>query len=195
MDFLSYTKKKCEQRKESSVPVPAPVLPIVTSAHIEVFSLWEKYVIYDMCGATLASVKKVNKVCETCYVSCLHPKDAEPHPFSVICEVNAIAEGALVEVSDEVYTALAKAEFLFRETRTELLTMKVDVHRVLVDALNEYVWVGCSIPKCHDITTKILKRYFSIRWNIHGKKASAEVKAASEAVHASKSIARHALIQ
>ena len=200
-DFLAFTKVKQQERAASSPPNEIPLtpadIPRANDTDVEnYFPLWEKYVLYDMCGAALASVKKVFKVCDHCVKACLHFGE-EPHRYAVITQLNAYTPDALTEVSDECDRALGKAELVFRLVREELMSLKkVDVQKVLLLSLNEYVWRDSSIPDCHDIKTKLLRRYLGIRWATYGQRKNVEARAANEkAYHASKSMVMHTLVR
>ena len=191
LDFLSYTRaKKAERLATSSAvssepSISADDIPHARDADIENYSpLWERLVVYDICGVALASVKKNNTVCDVCFKACLQNKAQEPHQHALLPRLNSFRPDKLLEVNDECYKVAAKTDLVFRSTREELMrSTGENVQDVLVQSLRAYVWFGSSIPTCHDIQTKLIRRFLGMRWQQYRQRRSSEVRAGPKIVH------------
>lgn len=168
-------------------------IPIVTNECIAYFATCERLISYDMAGSTLHSVKNVYTVCDICYNALLW-QEAEPHPYGLLTQLNAFQDDCLVKVSEQTFNAIWKAELTFRLVRKDLMkTENINVYDALVNSL-QYVWTSSTIPKCHNITTKILRRYFTIRYKQFGQMKRQELKEHGNAF-SSKSVTMHKIIK
>ncbi|TGZ57012.1 hypothetical protein DBV15_10459 [Temnothorax longispinosus] len=150
-------------------------IPIVADECIAYFATWERIILYDMAGSAVHSVKNVYSVCDICYNALLRQEE-EPHPYELLTELNAYGDHCLTKVSEETFKAIWKAELTFRLVRENLMkTKNVNVYDVLVNSL-QYVWASSAVPQCHDITTKVLRRYFTIRYKQFGQMRKEELK-------------------
>lgn len=100
-------------------------------------------------------------------------------------------QGALYAVSDLCFKATLKAEITFRGMRDTLKEVKhLDVVDFLVDNL-KYVWNEAAIPTCHDITTKFMKRYITMRFQAYGLRRRQQLAQKTLKCYGSKSMAMH----
>lgn len=145
-----------------------------------------------MAGSTLRSVRNVYSTCNTCYNALLW-QEREPHPYVLLTRLNAYKDDCLTQVSEEIFKAVWKAELTFRTVREDFLrTQKVNIYDILVNSL-QYVWTS-NVPPCHNITTNLLRRYFSMRYKLFGQMRREQLKTSNNS-HSSKSIAMHNLIK
>jgi len=201
VDFLSFTKSLAEARKAENEVIgvtesSALSVPRVTMADVRcLLDAWELYVLYDIAGSVLRSLKKINiSVCDDCYQSVLWHGE-EQHPFAMVLGLKEYKKGCLLQVSDECFQAILKAEVTFRNVRDVLKTFR-HVHSVqfLVDRL-QYVWEGSTVPSCHDITSKILTRFLTMRFRIYGVKKRNTQKTDVGARYSSKTVGMHAAVE
>lgn len=168
-------------------------IPIIKNENISYFSMWERLILYDMAGSTLHSVRNVYLICDTCYNALLW-QEKELHPYGFLTKLNAYKEDCLTQVSEEAFQAIWKAELTFRIIRESLMKIeKINTYDMLVQSL-QYVWTASNVPKCHNIATKLLRRYFSIRYKQFGQMRREQLKTNNN-LHSSKSIAMHNLIK
>ncbi|KYN14925.1 hypothetical protein ALC57_12865 [Trachymyrmex cornetzi] len=134
------------------------------------------FIIYDMVGAVLRSVKKSYKSCETCINSVLWHEN-KSHPFNLVVQLKNYTPGALVEVSHDCFKAIMKCEITFRKIRFVLLNAKnIDIVQCFTEGML-YIWEGNNIPDCHKITRKILYRFIRMRSRLYGLKQRENIAA------------------
>lgn len=195
LDFLEVpkhitieSKKYKDPRFNVSIDVPS-----LTDEYIVYFETWELVILYDMAESAVHNMKNVYSVRDTCYNALLWQEE-EPHPYAILVQCNAYRDHCLTEVSEETFKAIWKTELTFRFVREDLMkTKNVNVYDVLVNGL-QYVWELSAVPQCHNITNKLLRRYFTIRYKQYGQMKKEELKEHGNAF-SSKSVAMHNFIK
>ena len=88
LDLPEYARKREAEKQAAAAEVSDTSLAITRAytSDIQQLPIWERYVMYDLAGAVLASVKKLMKVCDTCFQACLH-KGPQPHPYNTIIQL------------------------------------------------------------------------------------------------------------
>lgn len=153
-----------EEAKEVDILMEGAAIYVPELQDDDIFLIdsWELPIMYDIAGAVVHSVKKTMKVCDTCYKSVLW-QDTGSHPFSIIVDLRSYKDDSLCKVSESCFKVITKAEITFRElTDSFAKTEHVQIINYLVEKMH-YVWKHANIPQCHDITTKILKRFLHMR--------------------------------
>lgn len=160
------TKAKEKAREVDAMMEGAAIyVPELQDNDMHFIDLWEWPIIYDIAGAVVHSVKNTMKICDTCYKSVLW-QDKDSHPYSVIVNLRSYKEDSLCKVSDSCFKAIMKAEITFRELRDSFVkTEHIQIINFLVEKML-YVWENTTIPQCHNITVKILKRFYYMRFRI-----------------------------
>ncbi|XP_036147613.1 uncharacterized protein LOC118647242 isoform X1 [Monomorium pharaonis] len=199
-NFLEFSKaigisRQHEKDLNAFFETCAIKIPQVSDNQMHSIDEWEWPIIYDIAGSVVRSVKCINiKICDDCFKSVLW-NGKKYHPYSIIVQMRSYTENSLLHVSDPCFKAIMKSEITFRHLKDTLTKAKdMNIVNFVVKEL-EYVWEGANIPLCHDITTKILKRFITMRLKMYGlkeRKKHAEMN--FERVYNSKTAARFAII-
>lgn len=134
------------------------------------------------------------KVCDTCYKSVLL-QDTESHPFSMIVDLRSYKDNSLCKVSDVCFKAILKTEVTFRELRD--LFAKIEYIKIINFLVEKtlYVWKNTNI-QCHNITLKILTRFFRMRFRMFTvKRKETQEKENKNYTHSSKSMDMHMAVE
>lgn len=167
-DFFKSSKEMAAARQkvgevDAFMEGAAIYIPELQDNHMNLINSWEWPIIYDIAGAVVHSVKKTMKVCDTCY-KCVLWQDADPHPFSIVVDLRSYGDNSLCRVSDSCFKAIMKAEITFRELKDSFEKIKeIRIIDYIVEKIL-YVWEGANIPQCHNITLKILNKFFRMRF-------------------------------
>lgn len=170
LDFLKLSKEMMTAREKAKevdalMEGAAIYVPELQDNDMHLIDLWEWPIIYDIAGAVVHSVQTTMKICDTCYTSVLW-QDTDSHPFSIIVNLRSYKEDSLCKVSDSCFKAIMKAEITFRELRDSFVKAEhIQIINFLVEKML-YVWENTNITQCHNITVKILKRFFYMRFRI-----------------------------
>ncbi|XP_026824274.1 uncharacterized protein LOC113561682 [Ooceraea biroi] len=199
-DFLQYSKtlaiaRQREENLNAFFETCSIHVPQVTDDQMHSIDTWEWPIIYDIVGSVVHSIKCTNMtVCDKCFTGVLWKGEGH-HPYSFIVKMRSYEENSLLCVSDSCFKAILKTEITFRNLADTLIQLK-DMNIVqFLTAEVQYVWEGANIPLCHNISTKILKRFIAMRLRIHGlnrRKQCAEMNI--ERSYNSKTIARFTTI-
>ena len=173
-DFLAHTRqvadaKKVDKELASFVESSALYIPQVSSNEVKTqIDEWEMCVIYNFAGSTLRSLKKMNiSKCSDCLDALTWRGDGS-HPYALMMGLLEQKTGCLLSVSDECFQAALKAEVTFRRSREVLRTVQhINAVTFLVNQLM-YVWEGTRVPSCHNITSKFLQRFLTMRFKMYG---------------------------
>ena len=195
-DFLAATRKLAEARKEEEsleqlMEGAAICVSEVSDSDLSLLDSWEWCVLYNMAGSVMRSLKNMNiTTCETCFNSLLWHEEGN-HPCSIVLDLMEYKDGALFAVSESCFKATLKAEITFRQMRDILTDAEhIDVVRFLVDAL-QYVWDGTTVPSCHDIRTKYLERFITMRFRTYALLRRRQINNTSAKIYGSKTMAMH----
>ncbi|XP_071576398.1 uncharacterized protein [Temnothorax nylanderi] len=200
-DFLAFSKKMAAtklstQEVNGLIEVSSIHVPLLSDERMHLIDEWEWPVIYDVAGTVIHSIKKMNMtVCDAYFQSVPWEGDG-CHPYGHVVELRKYTENALYSVSDELFCAIMKAEVSFRETRNLLINVEnYDIAKFMAEQL-QYVWEGTNIPSCHDITKKILYRFYTMRLEMCTLKENADRAAiVKEYCFSSKTMAMHVAVQ
>lgn len=199
-DFLTFTKAATASRQyemdlnaffeECSIKIPE-----VTDEQMHIIDEWEWPIIYDIAGAVVPSIKRLNmKICDNCFQSILWNGD-ERHSLSSLVQMRSYNEKSLLYVSDPCFKAIMKSEITLRNFKDILFNTKdINIVEFLTTEL-QYVWEGANIPACHNITRKILKRFITMRLQIYGLEVRKEcTEMNTKCDYSSKTAARFSVI-
>jgi len=195
-DFITYSQQLALERgnKQSDETQEARLsVPHVTDDHLPYLGQWEWYILYDMAGAVLRSLQKMNvKTCDTC-LNAVKWHGENPHPYSMIVHLKNYRADCLIEPSDHCFRAIMKAEITFRLLREPLKSMQQIDHLSFLCEQLEYVWEGAAVPRCHDLTSKILRRFLTMRFRIFGVQKKG--KPSNSGKYSSKTVGMHAAVE
>lgn len=198
-DFLRFSKdvvttRRAEIATQEIMESSALALPRLKDQHMNLLDPWERYIIYDMAGYVVHSIKISSmKVCDTCLLS-VQWKGSGHHPYAQVVQLRNYKDNSLIEVSDECFKAIIKSEIVFREVRDDLCdVVHIDIINFLVSQM-EYVWEECNIPSCHSICQKILQQFFKMRLRCYSMKRCEELKVLNTNAHNSKTMAMYASV-
>ncbi|XP_026829881.1 uncharacterized protein LOC113563051 [Ooceraea biroi] len=189
------TARRIKTATEELMEASALALPRLEDRHMNLLDLWEWYIIYDMAGYIVHSIKNSSmKVCDTC-LSSVQWKASGHHPYARLVELRNYKDNSLIEVSDDCFRAIIKSEITFREVRDDLCDVTyIDIINFLMMQM-EYVWEGCSIPSCHSICQKILHKFFTMRFRCYSMKRCEELKTLNTHAYGSKTMAMHTSVE
>ena len=96
------------------------------------------------------------------------------------------AYGGLTKPSNLVHEAILLAENVFRRHTASLK---------MLDNVEDWLWTEFSknsvsmkqFPPCHDVLTRIVRRYFRLRIHIYGKTLTEQYKSSDNVQHGSRS--------
>lgn len=175
-NFLLFSQKLAAAREDEETLLAAIEaeeldMPEVTEEHLQLIPQFEWPIVYHICGSVVRSIKKMNiKTCRCCLDAILW-NGTSIHPYGQFTHMKQYTEkNPLIQVSDAVFMALLKAEVMFRQTRMSLQFVEHNAVIPLMAARMEYVWKDSNIPQCHNLTSRIMSRYFSKRWKQYWQK-------------------------
>lgn len=199
INFLDVSKQlaiaNCQEKEiESFMEASAIHVPQLEDFHCNLLDKWEWPIIYDIAGAVINSVKRYYNICDICFNAVLWqgPND---HPYAFVIDLHSYKDNNLYKVSNSCFKAIMKAEITFRQLRDTLKTVThVKIINFMVQQL-QYVWDETQIPSCHNITNKILSRFFTMRFKMYclnQKKQFCQVN--KKCMYNSKTMAMHAVV-
>ena len=200
-DFLELCKrlrasKKGDEDGLALMEASAVSVPRVQDSHLSSIDDWECAVFYDLAGAVLRSLKRINvKLCATCTSAVLWRGEGH-HPCAIAVQLRnyKVTSSTLVGVSDDCFRAIVKTEITFREMRNVLASVEhFDILEFMVSNLM-YVWEGTTIPACYIITRKILERYLTMRYKMYGLLRRQQLAQGKTGEFSSKSMAMRAAV-
>lgn len=200
MNFLQVSKQLANaKRKEKEIEIfmeaSAIRVPQLEDFHLNLLDKWEWPIVYDLAGAVINSIKKNYNVCDNCFnaILCQGPND---HQYAFIVNLHSYKDNSLYKVSNICFKAIMKSEITFRQLRETLKTIE---HVKIIDFLVQqlfYVWDGTNIPNCHNITTNILTRFFTMRLKMYNLKQKEEFLPENKRhTYNSKTMAMHVAVQ
>ncbi|KMQ85122.1 transposable element p transposase, partial [Lasius niger] len=136
----------------------------------------DKYVFYRVCGYIVNKLREEKpsfRECNACLQACRH-NSSEPHRYGKFNRMTNFKDGALFEVSNDVFELLLSVEEKIMAIETFLHTLKCDLLKLLEDKVCT-VTISPTSPlnlQCHNISQEIIHRYIKMRVKLMSEKPS-----------------------
>lgn len=150
----------------------------------------EEESLYYLCGYCVQSLLKLGQLCKVCTDS-MRVADSTHHPKSSYLRHKNFKDGALFEVSDEIYQEILKWENVIRQYEPQIL--KAKIAKVMIESCVK-ISSGCpvltEVMSCHHpVLERLVKKFVNVRMHFLCKKATQALKSDTSIAFASPSMA------
>ena len=181
IDFLKNQPKKHSSDEDISF-LEEHVYP----NHIKdsmMLNVCESNVLYLLAGWTVFKEREKLSGCTDCLEAMCSNSEDSPSEAKL---TEFKTYGGLTKPSDLVHEAILLAENVFRRHTASLK---------MLDNVEDWLWTEFSknsvslkqFPPCHDVLTRIVRRYFRLRIHIYGKTLTEQYKSSDNVQHGSRS--------
>lgn len=154
-----------------------------------VFSKIELNKIYHIAGYLIANINKRERVCQTC-ISATGSKNSNNNFYSALTRLRSKHASALFYVHPITFNFFLQMTKIFMTYYPHLRSKtNINMKQLFVQRCNE---IAFSLPTCHNLKEKIIRRYISFRLKISSR---ALPSSNQNGIRASKSMVMHAYVK
>lgn len=181
IDFVNIHKKIKPVEEHTEIVLPPKTLHNIYIDNIELNLL------YNIAGYIISSITKCTKVCLECLNS-VGSKQYDPNTkYSKLVQLRCFRRNTLFFVNNETFNYFYNMEVIIRQYLSYLKNIPCNF---LAFYMNKMKIISCkTIKNCHNLPTKIMKRFILYRMRISCKRKKLQKKE-----YSSKTMAMHSIV-
>lgn len=150
-----------------------------------VFNFLELNCLYYIGGYIINSIKEKQTVCNFC-VNATGSRNSTDYPYASLTRHKCYEEETLFFINETMFKFIVSMEVIFRSFYETVWTLDIDLNKFFISKMQKIFF---SLPECHKLREKIIKKYVSFR--IKSMCGVNTTGVNPEFMQASKSIAMH----